>query len=845
MALAPSQTHGWVVSVLIGLAVGMTACSDLDGPPSRRASQIRSLREDAGEATSPLALDPFLVEQQRLTASDAAGGDRFGFHVAIDGDTAVVGSYASSPGGLDGAGAAYVYVRTNGTWSEQQKLSASDAGSGDHFGIGVDIDADTIIVGARRADHSGLSDAGAAYVFTRANGTWTEQQKVTASDAEGGDYYGKSVAVDGDTVAVGAHHDDHGGESFVGSAYVYTRSSGTWTEQQKLTASDGAEYDEFGWSVDVEANTTIVGAIEDNFGGMTDAGAAYVYTRSNGTWSERQKLTTSDAAERDKFGYSVDIDNDSAVIGAYLVDHDGTSNAGAAYVFERSGGMWSEQQKLTASDAADDDHFGMGVGLGADTAIVTARHDDHGGMTNAGSAYAYTRTGGTWTEQQKVIPSDAAGGDWFGFSGDFDGETALIGTYGDDVGGGMGAGSAYAFVRRVDSDEDGVSDGSDNCPGTANVAQEDTDGDGTGDACDSDTDGDGVGDANDNCVKMANAPQSDADGDGTGDVCDPDTDGDGVRDGEDNCPSVANDSQTDTDGDGTGDDCDDDADGDGVPDREDNCPKSENGSQANADGDGVGDVCDTDRDNDGVDDSKDNCPNVANGPQTDGDGDGTGDACEECDCSSDASCVRGECYPTCRDGSDCAGKARCIDGTCRDPDCSNLSCAENETCYRGRCYPECQADGDCGRGKRCIDHSCRSIDCSDVTCQRSETCYRGRCYPECQADGDCSRGRRCIDHSCRSIDCSDVTCQRSETCYRGRCYPECQADGDCQPGRICEANACVSDGSKDTSEVPPNQASGCACRAARTATGLPNPLVGWLTMFSSLLVITRLRRWYR
>ena len=323
------------------------------------------------------------TEQQKLTASDAAASDLFGFSVAVAGDTAVIAVPLDDDNGSN-SGSAYVFTRSAGVWTEQQKLTASDAALMDLFGFRVALDGDTAVIGADSDDDNG-SGSGSAYVFTRSGSTWTEQAKLTASDAANNDHFGSSVAVDGDTTVIGARLDiDNGIGS--GSAYVFTRSGSSWTEQQKLTASDAAASDFFGVSVALDIDTAVIGAAFDDDDGSS-SGSAYVFTRSAGVWTEQQKLTASDGAAVDLFGVSVAVDADTAVIGARDDDDNGT-NSGSAYVFTRSGTIWTERQKLTASDGAFGDRFGESVAVDADTAIIGAIVDDDNG-SNSGSAYVF------------------------------------------------------------------------------------------------------------------------------------------------------------------------------------------------------------------------------------------------------------------------------------------------------------------------------------------------------------------------------------------------------------------------------------------------------------------------
>jgi hypothetical protein len=355
-------------------------------------------------------------------ASDAQESDQFGVSVAVSGDTAVIGAYAEDTGGSN-AGAAYVFTRSGGSWTQQAKLLASDAQSSDYFGRSVAVSGDTAVIGAYGEDTGG-SYAGAAYVFTRSGGAWVEQAKLMASDAQADDYFGRSVAVSGDTAVIGAYGEDTGG-SYAGAVYVFTRSGGAWVEQAKLLASDAQANDNFGDSVAVSGDTAVIGAYGEDTGGSY-AGAAYVFTRSGGAWVEQAKLLASDAQSSDYFGDSVAVSGDTAVIGAYR-EATGGSSAGAAYVFTRSGGSWIQQAKLMASDAQADDYFGRSVSVSGDTAVISAYGEDTGG-SYAGAVYVFTRSGGSWIQQAKLMASDAQADDYFGYSVSVSGDTAVIGS---------------------------------------------------------------------------------------------------------------------------------------------------------------------------------------------------------------------------------------------------------------------------------------------------------------------------------------------------------------------------------------------------------------------------------
>ena len=301
-------------------------------------------------------------------------------------------------------------------WVEQEKFLPSHPAD-TYFGSSVSLSGATALVGAS----AGLAnnELGAAYVFVRAGDAWSEEQRLVSSDGVLSDSFGWSTAIDGDTAIVGApFHDDLG--QYSGAAYVFVRSGGVWTEQQQLLASDGAPGQGFGVSVSLSADTALVGAFQDYFDPMAP-GSAYVFVRSGGLWTEQQKLMPLDGASEGEFGASVAVDGDTAVVSAAGHLHGG-EKTGAAYVFVRVGGIWTEQQELIPAGVTSPDLFGHPVALSGDTAFVAARSEDP-----VGGVYAFDRSGSVWTETQKLVPADPATSGAFGFSLAVDGDAAIVG----------------------------------------------------------------------------------------------------------------------------------------------------------------------------------------------------------------------------------------------------------------------------------------------------------------------------------------------------------------------------------------------------------------------------------
>lgn len=296
-------------------------------------------------------------------------------------------------------------------------------------------------------DDDGIN-SGSAYIFARSGSNWTQQAKLTASDGATDDEFGKSVSISGDYAIVGAWWDDDN-DYGSGSAYIFKKPVEGWsnmTETTKLTASDGAGMDEFGVSVSISGAYAIVGAHTGDIVYGDDRGSAYIFYRNEGgadNWGQQAKLSPSDGAAYDNFGKSVSISGDYAIGGAIDNDPSGISNAGAAYIFVRNGTVWTQQQKLTASDGEEDDNFGSSVSIFGDYVIVGAYQDDDNG-SNSGSAYAFLRSGTSWTQTDKQTASDGDWGDRFGNFVSISGNYAIVAAFCDEDNGGY-AGAAYIY----------------------------------------------------------------------------------------------------------------------------------------------------------------------------------------------------------------------------------------------------------------------------------------------------------------------------------------------------------------------------------------------------------------
>lgn len=393
----------------------------LHAPLNTLPPELRNVVQETFAAEITSLQSKNFTQQAKLIGSENTSIDHFGISVALESVTAVVG-VPTSPNAFSSH--VYVFVRNEAVWVQQAKLTSSDGAQGSWFGVSVALSGNTIIVGADDSTDDGINSA-AAYIYVRNGSTWTQQAKISAVNVQSvpNTSFGRSVAIQGNIALIGA------GET----VFTYVRNGTIWTQQSKLSTPDNVSSD-FGHVIALDGNTAIIGA--PDYGGYDPA--AYIFIREEETWVQQAKLTASDSGYGDYFGYRVALDGDKAIVGALYNDNENGEQAGAAYIFTRSGSTWAQQAKLIASDGAANDKFGYAVAINGDTAFIGAPDNNDTG-TYSGSTYVFVRNGTTWTQNIKLNASSTTPYSRFGYSIALDGDYALIGAP-------FGAqGSAYVF----------------------------------------------------------------------------------------------------------------------------------------------------------------------------------------------------------------------------------------------------------------------------------------------------------------------------------------------------------------------------------------------------------------
>jgi hypothetical protein len=395
-------------------------------------------------------------ESSLVVSSDIDVFDGFGTSVSVsgDGNTAVIGTPYTVANNVSNGGSVYIFVRSGNTWTQQAKLTSLDVANNDYLGISVSVshDGNTFITGAYQEDPNSTTDGGSAYVFTRSGTTWTQQAKLVSSDVESNDQFGLSVSIsgDGDTAIVGAHLEMSVTIPYPsGSAYVFTRSGTSWSQQAKIVGSSVDRGEQFGESVDIsyDGNTVIIGNKSDNANSLTQSGSATVFTRSGTTWTEEEILTASDAGFLNQFGVRVSISDDgnTALVGCF--------NKDTAYVFTRSGTTWSEEKKLVPwGNVSSTPKFGaysVSLSGNGNVALVSAPQNStqNNSYTSDGTTYVYVRIGTEWFDYTILSSLNQQNNGFFGssVSASYDGVISIVGASEETYYSNTSSGSVYTY----------------------------------------------------------------------------------------------------------------------------------------------------------------------------------------------------------------------------------------------------------------------------------------------------------------------------------------------------------------------------------------------------------------
>jgi hypothetical protein len=385
--------------------------------------------------------------EQKVAASDGNPRAWFGFGVIVSGTTALIGAKNATVNGHPSQGAVYVFRLIGGVWKQVQKLVASDGAAGDQFGNAIALLGNTLIITAPIATVEGRPWQGAAYVFTLVGKAWTQRQKLVAKHGVAFETLGNAVGLTATSALISAGGAFHNGQFLPRSVYVFklapSRTGDVWAEAQNLAAPHPADETSFGLAMSVSGATAFVGARATTISTNLGQGAVYIYTESNGGWSLTGKLSASDGAARDNFGVSLALEGNTALIGAPGAMINGNISQGAVYRFDHSSAGWSQKQKFTSSDGTPINLFGASVSLFKDTALIGA----YASKSYRGTAYVFEDKVGGFTQTREIVPSDGVAGDVFGYYTSIDAATALIGSYPADVNGTFEQGAAYFYAR--------------------------------------------------------------------------------------------------------------------------------------------------------------------------------------------------------------------------------------------------------------------------------------------------------------------------------------------------------------------------------------------------------------
>jgi hypothetical protein len=389
-------------------------------------------------ARSVMMQSSLTFTQTKLLAADAAQYNYFGLSVAVRGDTAIVGAYGKSDLARN-AGAAYAFARNAGAWAQQARLGTSSPLIDAYLGATVATNGSYTAAGAPYASVGAQND-GVVYLFS--NATWQQQTILLPNDPDSLSQFGNALAINGNTLFVGAPmHDSFGANA--GAVYVFTFDGVSWVQRQKLIGADTASGDRFGSALALNDGWLAVSAPLHSSPG-SPGGAVYLFEFDGVSWVQRYKVGAPDTIAGDRFGSAIALDNGWLAVGVPLHRFVGSAS-GAVYLFEFNGTAWVQRQKFVASDTVGGDQFGSALALENQRLVVGAPLHNSNGPAS-GAVYIFERATTTWIERAKLIGSDTNAGDRLGGSISIDGNTILVGAYGDTAAG-PATGAAYVFVE--------------------------------------------------------------------------------------------------------------------------------------------------------------------------------------------------------------------------------------------------------------------------------------------------------------------------------------------------------------------------------------------------------------
>jgi hypothetical protein len=399
-----------VVKITPNAGTGKILTSDASGNANWQTNNAAAAGNVGFGVWGDCATNGNISEYYPVADATGAAQDNFGSSVSISGNYAIVGAFGDDVGSNLNQGSASIYQYTGSNWIFMQKITDASGAAGDNFGISVSISGNYAIIGAWKDDGILGVDQGSASIYELSAGSWVLKNKITDPLGAADDAFGVSVSISGNYAIVGARSDDGILGVDQGSASIFQLSAGSWVYMQKLTDATGAVNDWFGVSVSISCNYAIVGAQEDNVGANFSQGSASIYRYNGVQWVLDQKLIDATGGTSDRFGSSVSISGNYALIGADEEDIGAVINQGSASIYQYTGSSWVLMQKLTDALGAASDNFGQSVSISGNYAIIGAPSHAVGTNLAQGSAIIYQRVGLGWQKLQYVIDP---GGDRF------------------------------------------------------------------------------------------------------------------------------------------------------------------------------------------------------------------------------------------------------------------------------------------------------------------------------------------------------------------------------------------------------------------------------------------------